>query len=90
MKPRYSAPAFNIIPPIKHANFSPKRYFHSYSYVGNNENFSIEYNFDHSLEMRYSGVKVYIEAGGSWGKKNTKLRSKMKSVKLNKCEEEEV
>ena len=36
VKPRYSAPAFNIVPPIKHTNFGPKKYFHSYLYVGNN------------------------------------------------------
>ena len=34
VKPRYSAPAFNIIPPIKHTNFSAKKCFYSYSYVG--------------------------------------------------------
>ena len=34
VKPRYSVPAFNIIPPIEHTNFGPKKCFHSYSYIG--------------------------------------------------------
>ena len=56
VKPRYSAPAFDIIPTIKHKNFSLKKHFHSYLYVGNNENLGIEHNFDKSLEIRYTGV----------------------------------
>ena len=52
VKPRYTAPAFNIIPPIKHANFGPKKYFHSYFYIGNKENLDIRHNFDQSLEKR--------------------------------------
>ena len=56
VKPRYNAPAFNKIPPIEHKYFSPKKYFHSYLYIGNNENLGIEYNFDESLEIRFSGV----------------------------------
>ena len=56
VKPRCSAPAFNTIPPIEHTNFDPKKCFHSYFYVGNKDNFGIEYNFDQFLEIRYSGV----------------------------------
>ena len=56
VKPRYTAPAFYIIPPIEHINFGPKKPFHSYLYVGNSENLGIKHNFDQSLEMRYSGV----------------------------------
>ena len=56
VKPRYSAPAFNMIPPIEHINLCPKKCFHSYLYVGNKENLGIKHNFDQSLEMRYSGV----------------------------------
>ena len=48
VKPRNSAPAFNIIPLNKH--------FHSYLYVGNNENLDVEHYFEQSSEMRYSGV----------------------------------
>ena len=56
VKPRYKAPAFNIIPPIKHKNFGPKKYFHNYLHVGNSENLGLKHNFSQSLEMRYSGV----------------------------------
>ena len=59
VEPRYSAPAFNIILPIKHMNFSPKKHFHSYFHVGNSENLALKYNFGQSLEMRYSGVQLY-------------------------------
>ena len=59
VKPRYSAPAFNIIPPIEHLNFGPEKYLYSYLYVGNSKNFSLEHDFDQSLEMRYSGVQLY-------------------------------
>ena len=61
MKPRYSAPAFNIILPIEHKKFDPKKYFHSYLYVGNSDNLGLEHNFDQSLEMCYCGVRLYIE-----------------------------
>ena len=33
--PRYSAPSFNIVPPIKHTSFGPKKCFHDYLYVSN-------------------------------------------------------
>ena len=56
VKPRYNAPALNIIPPIEYLNFSPKKYFYSFLYVGNSENLSLAHNFVQSLEMRYSGV----------------------------------
>ena len=49
VKPRYSASAYNIIPPIEYINFGPKKCFHSYLYIGNRENLAIEYNFDQSL-----------------------------------------
>ena len=65
MKPRYSAPAYNEFPPIKHTNFGPKKHFHSNLYVGNSENLAIEHNFDQSLEMRYSGVQLYLFVGSS-------------------------
>ena len=58
--PRYGAPAFNKIPPIKLLNFSLKKYSYDYSYVGNSKNLSLKYNFDQSLEMRYSGVQLYM------------------------------
>ena len=58
VKPRYSAPAYNEFPLIKHANFGPKKHFHSYFYVGNSENLGLEYNFDQSLEIRYIGVQL--------------------------------
>ena len=56
VKPRYSAPAYNIILPMKHKNFGPKKYFHSYLYIGNRENLDIEHNFDQSLDKRHNGV----------------------------------
>ena len=58
VKPRYSAPTFNIIPPIEYTNFGSKKHFHGYLYIGNIENlnnFDLN-NFDQSLEMRNSGV----------------------------------
>ena len=54
--PFYSAPAFKEIPLIEHTDFGPMKLFYLHLYVGNNENLSIEYNFDQSPEMRYSGV----------------------------------
>ena len=72
MKPHYSAPAYNEFPPIEHTNFSPKKHFHSYSYVGNSENLGLEYDFNQSLQMRYIGVQLYfnmyllIANGGSY------------------------
>ena len=56
VKPRYSAPAFNIIPPVEHTNFSLKKCFYSYLYVGNREYVSLEHNFSQSLKIRYGGV----------------------------------
>ena len=56
VKPRYNAPAFNIIPPIEQKYFGPKKYFHSYLNVGNKENLGLKHDFRQSLEMRYSGV----------------------------------
>ena len=55
VQPRYSAPAFNIVPQIEDINFGPKKHFHSYVYIGKSENLDIKHNFDQSLEMRYSG-----------------------------------
>ena len=43
VKLRYSAPAFNIIPPIEHTNSDPKNYFHSYLHISNSENFGMEH-----------------------------------------------
>ena len=43
MKPRYSAPAYNEIPPIEHNNFGPQKYFYSYLFISHLENLSIEY-----------------------------------------------
>ena len=57
--PLLTQPAFNTIPQIKHTNFGPKKLFYSYLFIGNNENLNIEFNFDQSLEMRYSGVLLY-------------------------------
>ena len=54
MEPRYSAPAFNIIPPVEYTNFGPLRYFYSYSYVGNIENLTIEHNNFISKKHFYS------------------------------------
>ena len=59
VKPCYSAPAYNIIPLIELKIFSPKTYFHNHLHVGNNKNYSIEHNFDMSLQMRYSRVQLY-------------------------------
>ena len=56
VKPRYCAPAFNVIPQKEHTNFGPKKCFRSYLYIGNKENLNIENNIDQSLEIRYSGV----------------------------------
>ena len=57
VKPCYSTPAFDN--PVKdHTNFGFKKHFHSYSYIGNKENFGIEHNFDQSLEMRFSCLAV--------------------------------
>ena len=55
-KPRYSAPAFNIVPPIDDTNFGPKKYFDSYLHTGNSENLDIQHDFELSFEIRYSGV----------------------------------
>ena len=55
-KPRYNAPAFNIILPIKHIVLGPKKHFHSYLYVGNSENLDKKHNLDQSFEIRYCGV----------------------------------
>ena len=56
VKRHYSAPAYNEFPLIKHTNFGLKKHFHSYFYVGNNENLGLEHNFDQSAEMSYSVV----------------------------------
>ena len=56
LTPRFSAPAYNIIPRIEHTNFDLKKYFHSCLYVGKSKNLNLEHNFDQSLEMRFSGV----------------------------------
>ena len=45
---------------MEHMNFGPKKHFHSYLYVSNSKNFSIEHNFGQSLEMGYSGVQLYV------------------------------
>ena len=68
VKPHYNAPAYNIIPPKEYINFGPKKYFHSYLYVGNSENLGLKHNFGQSLEMRYSGVQLYYD---TWGTPNT-------------------
>ena len=49
VKPRSNAPAFNIIPPIQHINFGPKKYVYSYLHIGNGENLNLEYRFGQSL-----------------------------------------
>ena len=56
VRPRYSAPAFNIILPIEQTNFNLKKQTYSYLYVSNNGNLGLKYDFDQSLEMRYSGI----------------------------------
>ena len=56
VKPRFSAPVFNIILLIEHIRFGPKKYFHSYLYVGSRKNLAIEHDFDHSPEIRYRRV----------------------------------
>ena len=61
MKPRYSAPVYNEFPPIKHANFGPRKHFHIYFFIGYSENLGLEHNFDQSLEMRYIGVQLYSQ-----------------------------
>ena len=38
VKPRFSAPACNIIAPKEHEKFDSKKCFHSYIYVGNRKN----------------------------------------------------
>ena len=63
VKPRYSAPAFNIIPPIEHTHFSPEKCFKSYLYIGNKENLGLDYIFNQSLEISYSGVSLYVKNG---------------------------
>ena len=60
VKPRYSSPAFYMIPPIKQINFGLKKHFHSYLYIGNNENLSLKHSLGQSLEMPNSGVKLYF------------------------------
>ena len=45
-----------MILPIEYINFNFKKYFDNYLNVGNSENLDIKYDFDQSLEMRYSGV----------------------------------
>ena len=56
VKPRYDAPAFNIIPPIKYINVGVKKYSDIYLHIGNSENLGLKHNFGQSPEMRYSGV----------------------------------
>ena len=56
VKPRYNAPAFNIIPPIEHNNFGSMKYFYSYLFISNSKNLNLRHNFSQSLGMRYSGV----------------------------------
>ena len=56
VKPHYSAPAYKEIPLIGFINFGLKKCMSSYLYIGNSENLDIEYDFDQSLEIRYSGV----------------------------------
>ena len=60
VKPRYNAPAFNIIPLVEHISFGPEKYFHSYLHVGNSKNLSLKHNFSQSLEMCYSEVQLYL------------------------------
>ena len=55
-KKPYSAFTFNIIPPIEHTNFGILKYFDSYLYIGNKENFGTEHDSDQYLEIRYNGV----------------------------------
>ena len=61
VKPQYNATAFNLILPKEHRYFRAKKYIHSYLHVGNSENLSLKHNFSQSLEMRYSGVKLYSQ-----------------------------
>ena len=64
MKPRYSAPAFNMILLIEYKSFSLMKHFYTYLCVGNNKNLGIEwnskfieiYNFYQCYEMRFSRV----------------------------------
>ena len=51
VKPRFSAPVFNIFPPKEHTNIGPKKNFYGYSYVGNKKNLCKEHNFDQSFEI---------------------------------------
>ena len=37
VKPRYNAPAFNIILPRNYINFGSKKYLYNYLYISNNE-----------------------------------------------------
>ena len=60
MKPCYSAPVFNKFPPIEHANFGPKKYFHNYLCIGNDKNLGIKYDFDPFLE-KYAIAVLYTE-----------------------------
>ena len=53
MKPRYSAPTYNEIPPIEHAYFGPKMYM-----IGNKENLGFIYDYYQSIEMRYTALAV--------------------------------
>ena len=72
-----SAPAFNIILPIAFTNFCFKKHFHSYLYIGNNDNHGIEYNFNQSLEMR--GLTVYgVSTKKVLHKREEKMHEKMK------------
>ena len=62
VKPCYSAPAFNLVPPIKHISFGLKKCFHDiFFFVGGRENLGSEnpsknLKFDQSFEMHYTGV----------------------------------
>ena len=62
VKPRYSAPAFNI---IEHTNFGLKKSIQSYLYVVNRENLDIKHNLNQSLEIRYSRVQLYHDHHGA-------------------------
>ena len=64
VKPRYSAPALNIIPPIEYTNFSSNKCLHSYLYIGDKQNLGIKNDIDQSIEIRYSGVKLYLHFFG--------------------------
>ena len=67
VKPRYSAPAFNIIPLIEHTNFGPKKCFIVIHLLAI-ENLSIKHNLVWSLKIHTGFNCISFCNSGSYNK----------------------